>query len=340
MRDLAPFWRRKSRSIILQAGGNAVDAAICGKRSAGPLRTRDDRDRRRLLRAGESPPEARRFTRAQRIGGARLPRCPRPGCGLPAIATCRFFGAPETRQRYRVRWTRSAACRRITGNWASTRCSRLSSTMPRPAFRSRPRAAFDWKNHHGNLGGAGARLLPDRRRNLPARVSCSDSRARPRCCARSRPEGARRLSTRARWQRTWSHRCRPSVACTRRMISRETGRTTPRPSAVFYKGVELVEHPPNGQGATAILLNHILAEFRHRRDGPPGPRSAPISRPRRPSSPMPRGTGSWAMPTTSRACRRCWTPPPARRWPHGSTRHVPCPARRIPPKARTRKPCI
>jgi len=33
------------------------------------------------------------------------------------------------------------------------------------------------------------------------------------------------------------------------------------PVAGLYKGYELVEHPPNGQGATAILMNNILSRF-------------------------------------------------------------------------------
>lgn len=41
----------------------------------------------------------------------------------------------------------------------------------------------------------------------------------------------------------------------------DTACTYGEPISGLYKGTELVEHPPNGQGATAILLNNILTHF-------------------------------------------------------------------------------
>ena len=37
--------------------------------------------------------------------------------------------------------------------------------------------------------------------------------------------------------------------------------TETQPVSGTYNGIDLVEHPPNGQGATAILLLNILKNF-------------------------------------------------------------------------------
>ncbi|WP_296763321.1 gamma-glutamyltransferase family protein [Sediminimonas sp.] len=52
--------------------------------------------------------------------------------------------------------------------------------------------------------------------------------------------------------------------------------TEAQPVAGPYKGAELVEHPPNGQGATAILLLNILSHFDIASMDPHGPERAHI----------------------------------------------------------------
>ena len=48
------------------------------------------------------------------------------------------------------------------------------------------------------------------------------------------------------------------------------------PVSGMYRDVELIEHPPNGQGATAILMNHILTCFDIAGMAPFGPQRAHI----------------------------------------------------------------
>lgn len=55
-------------------------------------------------------------------------------------------------------------------------------------------------------------------------------------------------------------RCGNWAACTLEDFAGAESSYT-EPVGGDYKGTDLVEHPPNGQGATAILMLNILAQF-------------------------------------------------------------------------------
>lgn len=79
------------------------------------------------------------------------------------------------------------------------------------------------------------------------------------------------------------------------------------PVSGSYRDHDLVEHPPNGQGATAILMLNILSHFDLPSLDPLAPR-ARILRQRRPDWPMTRATGSSPTPTTPAAWAICLRP--------------------------------
>ncbi|GAA5080111.1 gamma-glutamyltransferase family protein [Roseibacterium beibuensis] len=122
-----------------------------------------------------------------------------------------------------------------------------------------PRAAFDWAGHHDNLTGA-------------ARDFYMVDGAAPRTGQIFRHpkhgEVLRRIAAQGREAFYEGEVAEDMVASLRALGGVHTlddfaktrcDYTTPISGT--YKGIELVEHPPNGQGATAILLANILAEF-------------------------------------------------------------------------------
>ncbi|CUH52264.1 gamma-glutamyltransferase [Shimia marina] len=122
-----------------------------------------------------------------------------------------------------------------------------------------PRAAFDWQSCQGNLQGHGRRhYLKD---DQP--LSKGDIFRAP-----GQAEVLRRVAAQGRDAFYTGEIAEDMVNTLRAMGGVHTledfaatkGNET-TPIGGTYKGVELLEHPPNGQGATAILLLNILKHF-------------------------------------------------------------------------------
>ncbi|MGP3696862.1 gamma-glutamyltransferase family protein [Rhodobacter sp. NSM] len=240
---------------ILQAGGNAADAAIAAAVLLGicePQMTGIGGDCFVLLK----PPGEDRIVALN--GSGRAP------AGLSA-ALMRERGhkvvpvcGPEA---VTVPGAVDAFCR-LSADWGNLEMAQVLAPAIRYAEEGvpvAPRTAFDWAEAAPLLQGAARQYyLLDGAPPRPGQIFRAPGQAEVlrRIAAQGRAgfyegEIAEDMVTSLR-SAGGSHMLEDfaSTAC-----------TYGEPISGHYRGIELVEHPPNGQGATAILMLNILAQF-------------------------------------------------------------------------------
>ena len=122
-----------------------------------------------------------------------------------------------------------------------------------------PRVAFDWAEQHGALQGAGrTHFLLDGR--VPAVGERFALPGQAEVLRRVAKDGARAFYE--------GEIAEDMIAALSAVGGTHTAQDFANVEATFgeaiegsYKGADLLEHPPNGQGATAILLLNILKRF-------------------------------------------------------------------------------
>ena len=242
---------------ILKAGGNAVDAAIAGAVLLGfcePQMTGLGGDCFVLFKpAGSEDIHALNGSGRAPMGLDAAALRARGLTAMPLYApeAVTIPGAVDAFCQLSADWGRMDACRKL---------SPPRSTMPTKACLSPP---------------ALPRIGPRRNtccKAAPAKPSCCNGKrpdpwanafappVRPKCCAESPPKAAR-VSMKVRSRKIWSPRSMRWAAPTRLTISPPPNADYVTPVSGPYKGIDLYEHPPNGQGATAILLLNILSHF-------------------------------------------------------------------------------
>ncbi len=122
-----------------------------------------------------------------------------------------------------------------------------------------PRAAFDWKNYVDKLQGA-ARDFYSNDGKAPTAGTLFIHAGQAEVLRRVAAEG-RAGFYEGEVAEDMVNSLRAAGGTHTLDDFAATACTYGEPVSGSYKGVELVEHPPNGQGATAILLNNILAHF-------------------------------------------------------------------------------
>ena len=252
---------------VLQQGGNAIDAAIAANAVLGvvepmscgaggrPVRDRlgrEDQEARRLERqrpGSPAPPpsicSSRRgstrhsHVRALELVGPRLRR--RLGPASLAVrhqALARAARAGDRLRRERVSGQRDHR-RRLAGRRAEPQEDpHLGRSVFFPA---------------GHAPGAGIGL-PERRARP---VAPDDRRGRPRCVLPGTDRRGDRQLLSSRW-----------AACSRCRISPSTRATFVDPVSTNYRGYDVWELPPNGQGIAALQMLNLLEPYDLKSLGP------------------------------------------------------------------------
>ncbi len=240
---------------VLEEGGNAVDAAIAAAVLLGicePQMTGIGGDCFVLLKpAGTEDVIA---LNGSGRAPAALDAAEMRALGLDAVPV---YG-PEA---VTIPGAIDAFCRlaEAHGSWGLDRILAPAIRYADEGVPVAPRVAFDWIDDAPVLqGGARDRFLFD---GAPARAGQVFR-------APGQAEVLRRIAREGRRAFYEGEVAEDMVAALRAMGGVQTlddfaatEATWGEPVAGHYRGFDLLEHPPNGQGATAILLAHILANF-------------------------------------------------------------------------------
>lgn len=240
---------------VLENGGNAVDAAIAGAVLLGlcePQMTGIGGDCFVLLKpAGEDRIVALNGSGRAPAG---LNAADLRARGLQAMPT-------DTADAVTVPGAIDAFCR-LSADWG--RAGLAASLAPAIRYAEdgvpvAPRTAFDWVRAADHLKGAARDFyLLDGQAPAPGQVFRAPKQA----------EVLRRIAAEGRAAFYEGEVAEDMVASLRALGGTHTledfaatACTWGEPVSGTYKGIELVEHPPNGQGATAILMANILSHF-------------------------------------------------------------------------------
>ncbi len=245
----------KAAIAILEAGGNAVDAAIAGAVLLGicePQMTGIGGDCFVLVKpAGTEDIIALN-------GSGRAP------AGLSAAAM-RDKGhtkvAPTSADAVTIPGAVDAFCR-LSSDWGRIGLPAILAPAIRYADEGvpvAPRVARDWAIAEPALSGIARRFyLLDGKTPIPGQVFRAPGQA----------EVLRRIADQGR-AGFYSGEVAEDMVASLRAVGGchtladfdATASTYSAPISGTYRGLELVEHPPNGQGVTAILLGNILQTF-------------------------------------------------------------------------------